>query len=253
MSTVETLVGRIGWHELVTPDVETAQKFYGELLGWEYEIFQPGEMSYPMIKSGGQNHGGFLSSEQLGPGVSPHWLAYVIVGNADETAKQAKGAGGEIVHGPMQIPDVGTILIVKDPQGAVISAISPSGEEGAPAQGVFVWDELATSDVESAKGFYETLFGWTAEDTDMAGMGTYTIFQKGEQQIAGAMHSMPGDPSPPHWTTYIGADDVDATADKVRGLGGTIHVEPTDIPGIGRFAIIADPTGAVVGLYKSAT
>jgi uncharacterized protein len=251
MSTVETLVGRIGWHELVTKDVEAAKAFYGQLLGWEYENFEP--MNYPMIKSGGQNHGGFMASDQLGMDVPPHWLAYVIVEKADATAKKAKAEGGDVVSGPMEVPDVGTIIVVKDPHGAVIAAISPSGDEAPSPQGVFVWDELATSDVEAAKGFYESLFGWTAEDSDMAGMGTYTIFQKGEQQIAGAMHSMPGDPSPPHWTTYIGVEDIDATTDKVRGLGGTIYVEPTDIPGMGRFSIIADPTGAAVGLFQGTT
>jgi uncharacterized protein len=251
MSTVETAIGRIGWHELVTPDVRRAQEFYGELLGWETEVFKPGEVGYQMIKSGDQSHGGFMPSDQAG-GAPPHWVAYVIVENADETAKQAKAAGGQVLHGPMAIPDVGTIVVLQDPQGAVIAAIS--GEAGGPLpQGVFVWDELSTSDVEGAKSFYEQLFGWSAEDTDMAGMGTYTVFQRGETQLAGAMHSMPGDPSPPHWTTYVGVDDIDATTDKARSLGATIHVEPTDIPGTGRFAIIADPTGAVVGLYRSSS
>jgi predicted enzyme related to lactoylglutathione lyase len=250
MSTVETAIGRIGWHELVTPDVQRAQAFYGELLGWETEVFKPGEVDYPMIKSGGQSHGGFLPGDRAGD-APPQWLAYVVVADAGTTAEQAKTAGGDVLHGPTAIPDVGTIVVVQDAHGAVIAAIS--GEGGAPMpQGVFVWDELSTSDVEGAKSFYEGLFGWTSEDTDMAGMGTYTIFSLGETQLAGAMHAMAGDPSPPHWTTYIGVDDVDATSDKARSLGGVIHVEPTEIPGVGRFAIIADPTGAVVGLYRSA-
>src|SRR5258708_36354331 len=112
-----------------------------------------------------------------------------MVESADAIAKQTKAAGGEIVHGPMEIPEVGTIVVVKDPQGAVIAAINGSGDGDMPLpQGVFVWDELATTDVEGAKRFYEGLFDWTSEDTDMAGMGTYTVFQRGEQQIARAMH-----------------------------------------------------------------
>jgi predicted enzyme related to lactoylglutathione lyase len=249
MSTVETLVGRIGWHELVTPGVAKAKAFYTKLLGWETETFQPGEMDYEMVKVNGRNHGGFMSSDQTG-GAPPHWIAYVLIKDAEKTAAAAKKAGGKVVHGPQEIPEVGTFVVVADPQGAVIAAISgESPTEGVP-EGVFVWDELSTTDVEGAKGFYEAVLGWTSEDADMGGMGTYTIFQKGERQIAGAMHKMPGDSSPPHWLTYIGVDDIDGTTKKARDLGATIYVEPADIPGIGRFSIIADPTGAAVGLYR---
>jgi len=253
MSTVETLVGRIGWHELVTPNVEQAKEFYGKLLGWETEVFKPGEVDYTVINVNGRGHGGFLPSEQAG-GAPPHWLAYVHVENAADIAKRAKSAGGSVMNGPMDIPEVGTIVVIGDPQGAVIAAISGTPDSDMPVpEGAFVWDELSTSDVEAAKSFYESLFGWTAEDTDMAGMGTYTIFQRGERQIAGAMHTMPGDPSPPHWQTYISVDDVDGTTAKARELGATVYVEPTDIPGMGRFSVIADPTGAVVGLYHSSS
>ena len=250
MSTVETAVGRIGWHELVTGDVERAKAFYGKLLGWEVEVFKPGEFDYQMISSGGTAHGGFLPSEQLAPGAPPHWLAYVYVESAEDIARRAKAAGGSVIHGPTTIPEVGTIVVVADPQGAAIAAIQGAGETPV-AEGVFVWDELLTTDVGAAKGFYESLFGWAAEDMDMGGMGTYTIFQRGERQIGGAMAKPAADPSPPHWLTYIGVDDVDAAADRARGLGATIHVEPTEIPGKGRFAVIADPTGAAVGLYRS--
>jgi uncharacterized protein len=250
MSTVETAVGRIGWHELVTSDVEQAKDFYKKLLGWEVEVFKPGEFDYQIINVDGQGHGGFLPSEQLAPEAPPHWLAYVHVENAETTASRAKASGGAVVSGPTAIPDVGTIVVVADPQGAVIAAIQAAGD-GPVAEGVFVWDELLTTDVEAAKSFYESLFGWTAEDMDMAGAGTYTIFQRGEKQIAGAMTKLGADTRPPRWQTYIGVEDVDATAEKARGLGATVFVEPTDIPGIGRFALIADPTGAVVGLYRS--
>jgi predicted enzyme related to lactoylglutathione lyase len=253
MSTVETAIGRIGWHELLTPDVEASKAFYGKLLGWETEVFKPGDLNYQMISSGGTAHGGFLPKDQFAPQAPPHWLAYVYVENAGQTASKAKAGGGDVVFGPQEIPEVGTILVVTDPQGAAIAAIQPASVGDMPMpEGVFVWDELSTTDPEAAKDFYGSLFGWETEDTDMGGM-TYTIFQRGERQIAGAMAKMPNDPSPPHWTTYIGTDDVDATTAKARDLGATVHVEPTDIPGIGRFSVIGDPQGAVVGLYRSST
>ena len=251
MSTVETAVGRIGWHELLTRDVEAAKAFYGRLLGWETEVFKPGEMGYEMIKSGEQTHGGYLSLDEFAPQAPPHWIAYVVVEDADEIASKATAGGGQVVHGPQEIPEVGTIVVLLDPQGAAIATIQPVTEGGMTIpQGVFVWDELATTDVEAAKDFYADLFGWKTETMDMQGT-PYTVFQRGESQIAGAMTKMPQDPSPPHWTTYLGVDDIDGTAKKAGELGATVYVEPTDIPGVGRFAIIGDPTGAVAGLYRA--
>jgi predicted enzyme related to lactoylglutathione lyase len=253
MSTVETAVGRIGWHELLTDDIAGAQEFYSKLLGWETQVFKPGEFDYQMITSGGVGHGGYLPKEQFAPEAPTFWLAYVYVQSVDEIASRTKAGGGTIVAGPMEIPEVGTILVVADPFGATIATMQPFGEAPLP-QGVFAWDELLTSDVEESKGFYESLFGWSTEDMDMGGMGTYTIFRLGDQQIAGAMLSPAQDPSPPHWQTYIGADDVDATTAKARDLGASILVEPMDIPGnMGRFSVIADPTGGVVGLYRSSS
>ena len=250
MSTAETSAGRIGWHELLTPDVEAAKSFYGRLLAWETEIFKPGEADYLMISAAGTQHGGFLR-EQPAPDAPPHWQPYVYVESAEGAANRATAAGGTVLHGPLEIPDVGTILIVADPQGAAIAAIQGAGE--APvAEGVFVWDELHTTDVEAVKGFYESVFGWSSQEMEMAGAGTYTIFQRGEKQVAGAMAKQAGDPSPPHWLTYIGVEDVDATTADARELGATVFVEPTDIPGVGRFSLIADPTGAAVGLFRAA-
>src|SRR5439155_19362611 len=144
MSTVETLVGRIGWHELVTPNVEQAKEFYGKLLGWETEVFKPGEVDYTVINVNGRGHGGFLPSEQAG-GAPPHWLAYVHVENAADIARRAKSAGGSVMNGPMDIPEVGTIVVIGDPQGAVIAAISGTPDSDMPVpEGVFVWDELST-------------------------------------------------------------------------------------------------------------
>jgi predicted enzyme related to lactoylglutathione lyase len=248
MSTVETAIGRIGWHELLTKDVEKAKSFYTELFGWGVESFKPGEVDYEMISADGKTHGGFLSVDEIAPGAPTHWIAYVVVDDADEVSSAAEANGGRTVFGPTVIPDVGRIVVIADPKGAVIAAIGPFGEAPRP-EGVFVWDELLTTDVEEAKRFYGAVFGWTTSEMDVGGgAGPYTLFQAGEAQVAGAM-TKPGE-APPMWMTYIGTDDVDVTTEKARGLGATVYVEPMDIPTIGRFSVIADPTGASVGLFQ---
>jgi len=242
---VQTKVGTFIWHENHSTDVEKAKSFYTELLGWQTEAWS-GEMDYTLIKVGDNGHGGFMAAQGETPS---HWLGHVLVEDTDETARRAEAAGGRVLFGPENIPEVGRFALIADPQGAIVSAFAPQGE-GDLNEGVFVWDELHTSDPGAARSFYGEVFGWTARDEDMGGM-TYTIFQnRGGTDVGGCMQLMEGMQAPPHWLVYIGTDDVDATTARAKELGATVHVEPADIPNIGRFSVLQDPTGAAFGLYK---
>jgi uncharacterized protein len=244
---VQTATGRFVWHDHSSTDVEKAKDFYSRLLGWETEVWKPGEMDYPMIKSGEKMHGGFGKTEG---GAPSHWLGHVLVQDVDETIRRAEAAGGKVVAGPMDIPEIGRFGVIADPQGAVLSAFAAKGEAEVP-EGVFVWDELLTSDVDAAKSFYTEVFGWGAREMEMGGMGTYTMFQRGDTDIAGCMRLPEGLEAPPHWLPYVGVEDVDGTVARVKELGGNVLAEPMDIPNnIGRFAVLQDPAGAVVGVFK---
>jgi predicted enzyme related to lactoylglutathione lyase len=117
--------------------------------------------------------------------------------------------------------------------------------------GRVVWRELATRDVEAAKGFYGELVGWTFKAVDMGPSGTYTMIQAGERQIGGMM-TMPKDaPFPPHWMSYVSVKDVDAAAKTWESGGGKVGFGPQDIPNVGRFATLMDPWGAAITAFKS--
>ncbi len=120
--------------------------------------------------------------------------------------------------------------------------------------GRFIWYELMTPDVPAAKRFYSEVVGWTAEDMPSQGM-TYAVFSADGAGVGGAMalldeHMAQG--IPPNWTAYVAVDDCDAATAKAKALGGSVMRAPADIPGIGRFAIIADPHGAVIAIMKPA-
>lgn len=122
-------------------------------------------------------------------------------------------------------------------------------DEQSPQHGMFCWNELMTRDEDKAGKFYTELLGWKAVDSGMPGM-KYTIFKAGDKS-AGGMMKMPAEvPAqvPPHWMAYITVDDVDAAAEKTKALGGTVMHGPQEIPNMGKFCIIQDPTGAVVSL-----
>jgi uncharacterized protein len=123
-------------------------------------------------------------------------------------------------------------------------------------QGQFVWYELMTTDVAAAKSFYRAVVGWDMQDMPMPGM-TYTVLSAPESksgaaaQIGGLMGIPPNAAGMrPCWAAYVSADDVDAAAAKVTRLGGSVCRPPDDIPNVGRFAVVADPQGAMFNLFK---
>jgi predicted enzyme related to lactoylglutathione lyase len=117
-----------------------------------------------------------------------------------------------------------------------------------PAHGAICWTELATKDTEAAKKFYSELLGWSLKGSEAAGM-EYTEFSVNGRPYGGIykMGEEMGD-MPSHWMSYVAVDDVDAAAARVTELGGTIRVPPMDIPNVGRFTVISDPTGAAISL-----
>ena len=247
MSTLETQVGSVVWHEQVSSDPERAQSFYTELLGWDVERWKPGEANYPIIKANGQTHGGFTRAQGDAPA---GWIANVLVDDVDEAAAKAQSLGGTVVSGPMEMAEIGRWAIIADPQGGVISAYKPEGDYDVPA-GTFVWDELLATDVDVAKRFYTEVFGWTTAAWDTDQPGRYTIFKRsGDTGAAGLMQRPPGASGGAIWIPYVARDDVDATVARAKELGATVLMEPSDVENVGRISLLVDPTGATFGLIK---
>ena len=118
--------------------------------------------------------------------------------------------------------------------------------------GQFAWHELMTPDAAAAGAFYADVVGWEAQDSGMPGMA-YTLLRTGGVSVAGLMAltaEAKAAGAIPGWTGYVAVDDVDATAAQATALGGTVHMPPMDIPGVGRFAVIADPQGAVLAIIR---
>ena len=124
------------------------------------------------------------------------------------------------------------------------------------APGQFYWNELMTTDTDAATSFYTDVVGWGTDSMPMPGDGggTYHLWTAGGNP-AGGMMKMDGpqfEGVPPHWMCYVNVADVDACAAKVEGAGGKVAAAPFDVPGVGRIAIIFDPTGAALGLITPA-
>lgn len=115
----------------------------------------------------------------------------------------------------------------------------------------FCWMELSTEDTAAAKSFYADLFDWKYEDLPMEKGGAYSMFEPAAGGPGGGIMAKSMPEVPTAWTPYVAVDDLEASVAKVTGLGGVVHMGPTPVAGHGSFAIVADPSGGVIGLWQN--
>jgi len=119
------------------------------------------------------------------------------------------------------------------------------------APGTFCWADLATTEPDTAKSFYQHVFGWEAEDLPTAAGEPYTMLRKGDRDVAGLGGLAPGMAPRPRWQSYLAVLDVNASTARAEALGGRVLMAPADVMGLGRMALVQDPGGAAVGLWQA--
>ncbi|HKH65220.1 MAG TPA: VOC family protein [Solirubrobacterales bacterium] len=241
------------WVDLATPDIEAAERFYGELFGWEIpELPNSAEMGgYRRAKLGGRDVAGVMPLMQEGQ--PPAWSTYISVDDADATAAAIQEHGGAQVAPPMAVADYGKLAVFTDPEGAYFGIWEPgtfAGSERVNEKGAVGWNELETRDPGAAKRFYGAVFGWEFKEERM-GETTYNVATVDGVRVAG-MADIEGrvpDEVPAHWMVYFGSVDTDEAVDKIKELGGQVMFGPMDIPA-GRFAMATDPHGAAFAVMQ---
>ena len=243
--------------DLATTDADGAKRFYGELFGWEGEDVEPGEgMIYTILRRNGDAVGGMFERQGLEETGGPHWINYVSVASADESASRARELGGEVVEEPFDILDVGRMTAVKDPTGsgvAVWQAGTYAGAERVNEPGFMTWNELATNDVAAAVAFYEGLFGWSTQPMVADGEGPeYNVVRVGERGNGGIRPLSPQEEQAgmsPYWFPYFAVESLDATFQLAEELGGAKLFGPIEVPA-GRIGGLRDPQGAGFAIWE---
>ncbi len=247
--------GSFSWVELATSDPAAAKSFYTALFGWTPadSPMGPGpEDVYTRLQIGGKDVGALykMMKEQAAQGVPPHWLCYVTVANADETAAKAKSLGATILAEPFDVMEYGRMAMVQDPEGAVFAiwqAKQHTGIQLVGEPGTACWCELSSRDAAKAGKFYSGLFGWQLKTSDPA----YHEISRGGVPIGGILPLGPEMKGvPPHWGVYFQVADCDATVSKATKLGAKLCFGPHDIAGVGRFAAVQDPQGAAFSVIR---
>jgi uncharacterized protein len=246
------------WADTSQPDPEAATGFYTDLFGWETEDTMPPDQPgrYFICRLRGGEVAGIGSQPAQGAPPVPVWNTYIWVESADRTAAKVKDAGGSVLMEPFDVLDAGRMAVLSDPAGAVFCVWQANQNKGARLvnePGAMAWNELATRDPDGSKEFYAAVFGWEGSPME-DGEVEYTVWQlPGSENGIGGMIPMVGDqwPAdlPPHWMVYFAVEDTDASAERVKALGGKVPVEPFETPA-GRIAVVNDPHGAHFSIIK---
>jgi predicted enzyme related to lactoylglutathione lyase len=252
--------GSFIWYELLTPDIAGARRFYDAVVGWDIADHSDFPNDYRMIaRSDGKSAGGAMqiTDEMREHGARPVWLAYINVDDVDAEVAAIEAAGGEIQMAPFDIPGVGRVAMVTDPQGApfyVMKPLPPAADPDASSD-VFSasevqrvgWNELNTSDPAAARRFYGDRFGWgTDEFMDMGEMGEYRFIDHHGTRLGALCGVMPG--GQPKWRFYIRVPSIAAAKQTVEAEGGTVRMGPHEVPTGDWIIIGSDPQGAEFAL-----
>jgi uncharacterized protein len=233
------------WADTWQGDAEAAVSFYTQLFGWE-----AARGEYTMFQLRGRDVAG-LGERVVDPVA---WTTYVWVDDADATANAATDAGGSAVVEPFDSLDGGRIAIIADPAGAALGVWQLGEHRGAELvnePGAWAMSLLASPDPEGAKAFYGSVFGWETEAFGPATLFRLPGYVGGEPQqpvprdVVAAM--VGGDAA--RWTPDFWVHDADETVRRAQELGGGVVAPPADT-GVGRTAVLADPTGAVFSISK---
>lgn len=253
----DTPLGRFCWFDLMTTDPDAAPDFYGQVAGWRAEEWDGGPEPYTMWMNGEAPVDGVmeLPEEAAQAGAPPHWLVYVSTPDVKGTTAKAKELGATVLA-EIEVPTVGEIVVMSDPQGAVFAVFQPSGDtpghDGPPAMGEFSWHELATDGWEGAWSFYSELFGWEKTDAmEVGDMGTYQMYGRGAHPLGG-MWNRPAEMPACCWLFYVRVPDVAVAAERVKELGGQVLRGPMEVLGGDWVAQCMDPQGAAFAVHSIA-
>ena len=252
--------GMFSWADLATPDRQGSAHFYTEVLGLEAtEVPVSESMVYVTMSKGGKSAFALFQMDgemKERTGGHPTWTSYFTVESADDTAQRAGDLGGAVINEPFDVFDSGRMAILQDPTGAVFAVWEPRKDIGAHVfgePGALGWTELYTGDTDAASRFYVGLFGWSPVPGPGGADDDYTVFLLDGKPAAGMMAiKKEWGEVPPHWSIYFVVASLDATTGKAKGMGATEVMPPTEVEGVGRFALLQDPQGSHVSFIQPA-
>ncbi|HEY6451427.1 MAG TPA: VOC family protein [Steroidobacteraceae bacterium] len=268
-------LGKVIWLDLVTPDLHQAEQFYAGLFGWTFEPAS-GDPHYAVALLDGAPVAGILQrSKPAGQQRQPAWLTFIAAGDLEAVKRSALAHGARLLAGPVTYSQRGRQAIFADPEGAVFAVLaSSSGDppDEMAALGQPLWSSLMVADPDQEAAFYHALFGYDVYPLQEAAGATGAVGTAGTAGTAGAESADTAkhvilasggfaraavSAFPPgaahrhaHWLNFVRVADVAGACAKAAALGGRVLVEPRIDRHGGRLAVVADASGAPIGLME---
>ncbi|MBM3778168.1 MAG: VOC family protein [Acidimicrobiia bacterium] len=255
MTHVSSLLGRPLWYELMTTDMQAAAGFYEKVVGWTAVPAPQSPQPYTLFNRSGDVGVAGVMTTPADVKAPPFWAMYVGVPTLEDGVAHVKTLGGRECSPVVDVPTVGRMQMVQDPQGAVFYLFQPANTdqapEAAPQVGDASWHELMTTDAPAAMQFYTALFAWQAVDpVDMGEMGLYHMFSRPHGTIGGMMNkSKEMAEVPPSWGIYFHVPDITSAVERITANGGTVLNGPMEVPGGDWIVNAMDPQGAAFSLH----
>jgi predicted enzyme related to lactoylglutathione lyase len=248
--------GRWVWADLVTADVAAAAGFYGKVFGWTFETYggEDDRETYTLVLSSGLPIGGMLYDARALQGDIPsaRWIGLVSVAAPQDAAAAVAKHGGKVVFAPTLLGERGETAVFQDPEGTLFGVVKSTNGDPQDYLGdenEWVWVDLWSNDVARAAEFYRAVVGYETTPAGAEGTGRSGVhLRSGGYVRAGIMQKR--DPRTSSvWLPYVRVASAEQTAAAARAAGGQVLHGPTSF-GRGMIAIVADPTGAPVGVVQ---
>jgi uncharacterized protein len=247
--------GRFVWGDLVTSDVAAAADFYGKVFGWTFETYggDDDRDTYTLALADGLPIGGMVFDQRAMKGKTPsaRWVGLISVGDVKSATAAVAAGGGKVIYEPVMLGDRGETAVFKDPEGVLFGVVKSKNGDPLDYAGdlnEWYWIDLWTSDVDKAAAFYRAVIGFETVPIDDDGPRQGLRLLSGGFARGGIMQKR-SPKATATWLPYIRVADARVSVEAARAAGGKVVLEPLAMNHL-TVAIIADPTGAPVGIVQ---
>jgi uncharacterized protein len=251
MSGSKRLPGKFVWVDLVTDDVPAARKFYGSLFGWTFREVG----NYTIAANDDRPLAGMFQRPRPKdqPG-QPRWFGYISVSSVSKAQRAVTGAGGKVLVPPQKFPKRGEQAVFADAEGAIFGVVKSSSgdlEDFLPDPGDWIWIQLMSRDGRQAAEFYRAVGGYEIiENTASNKLSDYVLASEGYARATVRTIRTDNEKVRPAWLPFVRVQNVGESVALAKQLGGQVLIEPKPEIFDGKVAVIADPTGAAIGILE---
>ncbi len=254
-ASTEHHVGKVVWADLVTPDLGAAEKFYGGLFGWQFQVVRTGSSDYALAMFDGRPIGGLIQKPvPAGEHRQSAWLTFIAVRDVDVVKRTAVAHKAKVLVDSKTYEGRGRQAILADPEGAVFAIVASSSGDSPDYladPGEWIWSSLHAKDAGNEAAFYQDIFGYDVYDLASDDGLEHVILSTDDVARASANQHPDGTSQRhAHWLNYVRVESANDAATKAVSLGGKVLVQPHPDRHGGLVAVLADPAGAPFGVME---